>query len=907
MKKIALSILAIAGVLISCQQEPDSPSKANPGTSFTVTAAQGCPDWNAGDSLSVVDNTGGHLFKAESAGRTAVFKGKSYASAEQRVFLSPYSKNLVFNPSSLEIEIPQVQTSCRPVSYGRSSSDNLTLKLASSRITFSLSSEDIVSVSVEGLSGESLSGKAIIDLDNDTVTPSQASGTLTLLPSGGQKYLPKGEHSLVCLPGEVSGLRFTAVHEGNLSSVFESSSLDAGVIDTEAPWDRRVVDISLVFITKPGESSLVWPFANIAATNIPSSAANAVFGGIEKAFTMPEAQGGYSFKVYTSTGIVKNSMQGFCMYGQSGDYMTLPVIPGLMLTSVKLLSGNSGTSYRITKADGSPVAGGGAYSIFPSSGGTFTWNLYGAEADTEYRLETGYTSCSIQQLHLRYEGRAPEAPTGLISPNDYGLKEAKNGEERYYAIYQAHVHAIAEDRDLDYSGIGAVDLEIPLGASSIPLRPNTDFKGTVFRVKNTSKKLFLFALKNARNPVTVTGAQIDAADYSAVPALASGLNVLAIEDQTPWVDNRQGYDYGATRREAVLVRDGKGSNGPVSPYSTEASIVKAWYSPADDSEKTFSNIVLERDPSCTVITNLVQFDMINNIRLSNVKVVTPKSDLYGDGTISFTYCTNVTLEDGIFDGNYSASDKFGYSISCNATWNALFRRIKSNCPWAVFGNNNTHRSIIENCDIERFDTHCYGRDITMRDCILNGKGLPVSSIFGDILLERCNFKNCYLYAMRPDYNAYVDFNLTIKDCETTLRSGTLINMGRLDNVINARPELSKKRWPNITIDGLKVNMISGITRLSLIYVPSNTYGQPLGHMQNISISGLKFIYPEGAPTADFQISSVPVTLESPLNFSFSGSSMAAPGGAVPTVYLNVHGPSDNISVDDPNIKFENVK
>ena len=86
------TLLSIAAVLISCQQEPDSPSKANPGTSFTVTAAQGCPDWNAGDSLSVVDNTGGHLFKAESAGRTAVFKGKSYASAEQRVFLSPYSK-----------------------------------------------------------------------------------------------------------------------------------------------------------------------------------------------------------------------------------------------------------------------------------------------------------------------------------------------------------------------------------------------------------------------------------------------------------------------------------------------------------------------------------------------------------------------------------------------------------------------------------------------------------------------------------------------------------------------------------------------------------------------------------------------------------------------------------------------
>ena len=132
-------------------------------------------------------------------------------------------------------------------------------------------------------------------------------------------------------------------------------------------------------------------------------------------------------------------------------------------------------------------------------------------------------------------------------------------------------------------------------------------------------------------------------------------------------------------------------------------------------------------------------------------------------------------------------------------------------------------------------------------------------------------------------------------------------MGRLDNVINARPELSKKRWPNITIDGLKVNIIPGITKLYLIYVPSNRYGQPVGHMQNISISGLKFIYPEGAPTADFQISSVPVTLESPLNFSFSGSSMAAPGGAVPTVYLNVHGPSDNISVDDPNISFVNVK
>ena len=903
-------------LLFSCDRNSGPVQPAADGKSVTLASDPFCGDWAKGDSVSVLDNTGNHLFLADAAGPSAAFSGKGYPSAKSRVILSPYYKESFFSTSSLKFCVPALQPVYKPVSYASGPGPEYEMTALSASVSFNIVSYDVVSVTILGGGGEKIAGPGTVDLSSGEAKAAGDSESILVCPGDG-RTLPVGESKVSVIPGSYpSGFRFKVQKAGG--SVTEYSSDRAAVLRVRDDYDAGTVDdgfdegpsqdMEVVFITNPGTASLVWPFATPSAGSVSSSAANgrASFQGVETVFALPESAGGYAFKAFFTGGIVKNSTQGFCVYGEEGDYLELPAIPGKLLSSVTIVSGNSSTALTVSTADGVPVTGGAGTCTFPSTGGEYTWDLFNTEQSKPYRLVLAGTSGTIQRLKLHYATVARPAPTGPLSPLDMGLREAQTGEERFRILSKTHSIALSQGREVDYSGVGTVDLVIPSDASPILIGKNTDFKGTVFNVLNTTKNMYLFTLRGSKKAVTVTGAQIDAADYRDTPILASGLHLLAIEDKTPWVENREGYDYGATRREAVLVRDGVGSNGPCAPYDTPATNHKAWYCVADDDQKTFCNVTMNRDAACTFKTFLVRFEMQNNIKVSGVTVNTPLSELYGDSCVAFVFCTNILMEDIVMDGNYSDVDEYGYSISCNAVWNSTFRRIRSNCRWAVFGCNNTHDSVIENCDIERFDTHCYGRNITMRDTHLRCKGLPAASIFGTILLERCYFEDCYLHAIRQDYNAYVDFDLIVKDCEITPRNTAgLVSMGRLDALVNSRPELEIKRWPNVSIDGLKVNVPNGAASVPLFYIGSNKADKPLGYISDISVKNLQFKYKSSsASTAAFKLCSVPVRVAAdPFKFSFSGSSLKPSStSAKANVYVNIHGVSDSISVNDTDVE-----
>ena len=919
MKKTLLITTALFSVLFFSCDRNNEPEIDSGGKSVTLKADPFCGDWAKGDSVSVLDNTGNHLFLADAAGSTAAFSGKGYPSAKNRVVLSPYYKGSFFSTSNLTFSVPALQSGYSPVSYAFGAGPEYDMTAVSASVSFTISSDDVVSVTVVSGGGEKISGPGTVDLSSGAVKYEGDSDNVQLCPGNG-RTLPVGVNKVAVLPGRYpSGFIFKVMRTsgsiveylfGDPVVLHVKDNVDAGTVDDvfdEGPSK----DIEVVFITKPGTASLVWPFETPGAGSVSSTTADgrASFKGVETLFSLPQSEGGYGFKANFTNGIVKNSSQGFCVYGEDGDYLELPALPGLLLSSVTVLSGSSSTALKITDADGVPVVGGAGSSVFPAGGGSYTWDLFGTRQSVPYRLSLAGASATIQQLKLHYATVARPAPTGPISLLDMGLREAQSGEERFHILSEAHSKALAQGREVDYTGVGTVDLVIPADVSPILIGNNTDFKGTVFNVLNNVKGAYLFTLRGSKKAVEVTGAQIDAADYRAVPSLSSGTHLLAIEDGTPWVENREGYDYGATRREVVLVKDGVGSNGPCAPYDTDATVVKAWRCVADESQKTFCNVTLNRDPASTAMTFLVRFEMQNNVKVSNVTVNTPVSDLYGDSCVAFVFCTNILMEDIVMEGNYSDVDKFGYSISCNAVWNSTFRRVRSNCRWAVFGCNNTHDSVIENCDIERFDTHCYGRNITMRDSHLRGKGLPASSIFGTILLERCFFDDCYLYAMRPDYNAYVDFDIIVKDCEITPKATSgLISMGRLDAKVNSRPELELKRWPNVSIDGLKVNVASGVTSVPLFYIGNNKAVKPLEYISEVSVKNLEFKYKSAsAATASFKLCSVPVSVAAnPFKFTFSGSSLKpSASSAKAKVYVNVHGATDSISVTDSDVEVVN--
>ena len=469
------------------------------------------------------------------------------------------------------------------------------------------------------------------------------------------------------------------------------------------------------------------------------------------------------------------------------------------------------------------------------------------------------TACSVCRQH----------GGDCISPLDYGLKKARTGEERYEVLYKAHAEALRLGKAVDYSGIKKIDLVIPKGAKSIPLTERTDFRGATITVTNNSKTLFLFEYKQEVLPIAVNAGDVDRQSYTA-PQLRKGLYLLSVTDEKPWVENREGYSYGATRKDIVLIEDGAGLDGPCSPYNNKASKPGCVYRPVSKAEKSFANVVFKRLPGSTFLTKLVKFSYENNVRIENVSITTPAGTLYGDQAICVYDCTNVLLDNITIDGTYSTTEKFGYGISMNNVWNVECRNIQATTAWGVFGDNNVHQIRLEDCIVNRFDIHCYGKDVLCEGCTFNGTGAQYSSVFGTIEYRNCVFNDASPYLNRADYNAYVPFDLVLKDCviNTSATRNYLFNLRTWSETVNNREELKKKCWPDVTIVNLTVKMVEGIKAFELFRVPSKYTNKNLvGGLSSITIRGLSFHYPENMAPVPFKLSSAAVRLENNVKLS----------------------------------------
>lgn len=150
-----------------------------------------------------------------------------------------------------------------------------------------------------------------------------------------------------------------------------------------------------------------------------------------------------------------------------------------------------------------------------------------------------------------------------LNPLLFGMNDARTGVERYYVLQKTHNEAYRLGRGVSYAGIKEIELDIPSEAQSIPLTQHTDFAGVTFKVKNTQKNFHLFSLTDKLKPVVVDGKDIDHRDFSQNLVLIKGRKLSVISDKTPWVKNRTGYNYGATRKDIMLVKNGKSLNGTV--------------------------------------------------------------------------------------------------------------------------------------------------------------------------------------------------------------------------------------------------------------------------------------------------------------------------------------------------------
>lgn len=399
----------------------------------------------------------------------------------------------------------------------------------------------------------------------------------------------------------------------------------------------------------------------------------------------------------------------------------------------------------------------------------------------------------------------------MVNPIHYGLRTAKNGEEKYYVLLKCHQEAVKKNCGVCYTGIKDIVLEIPNDATPIPLTSYTDFAGVRLKVKNSYKNLALFSISQKLVPIkSVKGIDIDRGVFSNYPELSRGKKLLVIMDENPWVENRRGYSYGAFRRDIMLITNGRASNKPVMSYGTPDSKLKAEYCNVSNDRVLVKNLAFVRDPKSLKMTMLIDLSNLYNVEITNILIETPNNDeLYRDAAIKISNCVDVTLNDITIKGTYSLINHSGYGINLNNIYNLKVNRMFARAKWGVFGCNNLNTVTLNDCDINRFDIHCYGRDVFCKNTIFRNLYNQFSSLYGTLRFEGCHFVNSVPVLFESSYSAYTYFNLEIENCAIDVDGERpyLISTGNPAK-LSERPRkaLAKACWPDVKIRNLMVNL-----------------------------------------------------------------------------------------------------
>ncbi len=443
--------------------------------------------------------------------------------------------------------------------------------------------------------------------------------------------------------------------------------------------------------------------------------------------------------------------------------------------------------------------------------------------------------------------------TAQISPLDYGLRDATTGIERYNALYKAHSEAISRGTTVSYEGIRQLDIELPPDFKSIPLGRYTDFGGLVLTVTNRSRHDALFVLNDWGAAVDLPKEMVDGRNFHSIPALSNGYKLLILKDQHPWTE-RQGYGYRVFRKDIVLVHDGRSTSGTIAPWNTDSTELSASYISIDTAQKVFRGLTLLRSKESTFRTYCLTMNGQYNVLVEDVLVSTPKSRLIDDRVFGVYDCMRITFRKVRVAGTYSGYGRwrdYGYAFSMSNVRDARFELVSADGNWGVFGTNNLANTTLTNCDINRFDIHCYGRDALLEQCTLRQRQTQFSSMYGTVTFDSCRFVDCIPVRIRSSYNAYTPFDIKMLNCsfELTPRHHSLVNVMLLDTAENSRPELNPKCWPNLFVTNMKVIAPRNVRTLNL-FEPTGTLSEldkPVGYLNKVKVNGLQTTWANGKP------------------------------------------------------------
>lgn len=450
----------------------------------------------------------------------------------------------------------------------------------------------------------------------------------------------------------------------------------------------------------------------------------------------------------------------------------------------------------------------------------------------------------------------------VLNPKDYGLYDAQNGLERFSVLMRCHTDAIKKNASVSYKGIEEIELEVPYKAQCIPLPDITDFAGVKIVVNNTDRDYVLFRMTDEVKEIELTGNEIDYGDFRRKPELRRGLKLLFLEDQNPWVKERLGYQGGGVNRKDILIlKNGKAQNAPVMPYDNENTAPKAWSCDVTKRKKVVKNLNFVRTETSTAKTLPILIEYQYNVELSNIETTTPQNtNLVSDCGIMIYNCAKIEINDVRINGTYSKENKSGSGMRLINVYDVEINGMYARSAWGVFGNHSVNTVLLKDCDINRFDIHCYGRDVTAIGCTFTKMYNQFSSFYGTLTYRNCRFSDFIPVLIESSYNAYTPFECVMEGCTLSFTKDRnyVLTLFRVPEPINPRKELREKCIPNITIRNCSVQLAADVNEWYLIKTHGLKFKGEMDNLSEIDIQGLSV---KGGDNASLKIFSEEVPLK----------------------------------------------
>ena len=197
------------------------------------------------------------------------------------------------------------------------------------------------------------------------------------------------------------------------------------------------------------------------------------------------------------------------------------------------------------------------------------------------------------------------------------------------------------------------------------------------------------------------------------------------------------------------------------------------------------------------------------------------------------------LDNVRINGTYSQNRKYGYGVFLNNVWNTKILRMNASANWGIFGNNNVNTVYLKDCAVNRFDIHCYGRDVFFDNCQISGMYNQYSSVYGTIYHKNCTFNQAIPCLIESSYNAYTPFELVFEKCTFKFSSekNTVVSIMGLSDEINSRPELTKKCFPNVVMNRCNLDFFGNVKDW-FIFKTNHKLSTPIGYCSDIRIHRL---------------------------------------------------------------------